>query len=435
MIEDVIRWLYGLQQFGMKLGLESMRALLDRLGNPEASVPSILVGGTNGKGSVAAMLDGMLGASGIRAGLYTSPHLVRPSERVRVGGDDIDAAALGRHLMVVREACEGLVSEAVLPAHPSFFEVMTAVAWLSFLEAEVEVAVLEVGLGGRLDATNTAPAVTSVIVAIDLDHTERLGSTVEQIAGEKAGIIKEGRPVVSGVVQGEAVEVLRRACAEKGALFVDARSAARLEVAKNETFSVTTDKAIYADLAVPLAGAHQVENARVAVVAFEQLLAEMRRRPPSGAVREGLARVRWPGRLQWIGGDPPLLLDGAHNPAGGAALAEYLRRRGGRRPVLLFATMREKDVSGILAPLAPYVERVILTRAAVERAEDPLRLEPLAAALGIPVEIEPDVPRALARARLEAAGGGFVLVAGSLYLVGEVLGDLEGRPVPGPVPF
>jgi dihydrofolate synthase/folylpolyglutamate synthase len=182
-------------------------------------------------------------------------------------------------------------------------------------------------------------------------------------------------------------------------------------------------------------GAHQAENARVAVVAFERFLGEIRRPIAAGAVRRGLASVRWPGRLHWIEGDPPILLDGAHNPAGAVALAEHLRHRGGSRPVLVFGVMENKDAEGILSPLVPHVAHVVLTRPDVDRAKDPHRLEPVVSALGLGFETEPDPARALGRARVRAAGGSFVLVAGSLYLVGEVLGHLEGTAVPGPVPL
>jgi dihydrofolate synthase/folylpolyglutamate synthase len=433
MIEDAFAWLYGLQQFGIKLGLDGIRALLSDLGNPERSAPSILVGGTNGKGSVAAMLDSMLGASGLRVGLYTSPHLVRPNERIRIAGRDLPSEELAFHLGEVRRACERLLSEGALSAHPSFFEVMTAAAWSAFRAKAVEVAVLEVGLGGRLDATNVSPAIVSVVVTIDLDHMDRLGATLPEIAAEKAGIVKEGRPLVSGVVQEEAASVLRLACARAGALFVDVHAEAPIEE-RGARFTLRTESGAYDDLALPLPGAHQRENARVAVVALERVLQQLDRPVTVDAVRRGLGEVRWPGRLHWIEGMPPLLLDGAHNPSGAASLADYLRARSGPRPVWLLGVMRGKDPRGIVEALAPHVCEIVLTRPSVDRAEDPAVLSELASDLGLQASIVPDVRAALAEAR-RRAGRSFVLVAGSLYLVGEVLAALEGTDAPGPVPM
>lgn len=435
MVRDPIRWLYSLQQFGIKLGLDNIRALLDRLGHPESAFSSVLVGGTNGKGSVAAMLDAMLAASGVRTGLYTSPHLIRPGERIRIAGSDIQPGHLDRHLEAVREACERAVADQGLAAHPSFFEVMTATALHAFREAGVRVAVLEVGLGGRLDATNAVEAVLSIVVTVDLDHTERLGRSLEQIAAEKAGIVKKGKPLVSGVAQGEARAVLASACREAGSPFIEASQIASLTEGTEGAFTVRTARARYEDLRTPLPGRHQMGNARVALVAFEEVSRALGLTAASGDVKRGLASVRWAGRLQWIPGTPPLLLDGAHNPAGAAVLAEYLRGRGGHRPVLLFGAMRDKDVSHMLSPLAGLVEAVILTRAPVQHAADPHELtQQVPEGMG-PAAVCPDPGAALERARALAGPGGWVLVAGSLYLVGDILGRLESRHVPGPVPL
>jgi dihydrofolate synthase/folylpolyglutamate synthase len=433
MSDDALAWLYGLQQFGVKLGLDSMRALLERCGHPEGTVPSILVAGTNGKGSVAAMLDSMLTAAGFKTGLYTSPHLVHPRERIRIGGEDVSAELLAQELLEVRDVCELLVSEGALHSHPSFFEVMTTTAWNVFRDEKVDIAVLEVGLGGRLDATNVSPASVSVIVTIDLDHTDRLGTTLPEIAAEKAGIVKHGHPLVSGVVQPEAVTVIRAACARAEAPLLEAREVAQLGDELGPMFSIRTSANLYDYLDLSLPGNHQRENARVAVVALEAFLQGRGKTATRRAVRDGLARTRWPGRLQTIDGRPSILLDGAHNPAGSEALASYLEERDGPRPVLVFGAMKNKDARGILAPLVPHVANVVLTKPSVDRAEEPTVLAEVASSLGLRFEVDPDPGRALARAKALAGESGCVLVAGSLYLVGDVLARLKDGAAPGPV--
>src|SRR5262245_18312262 len=279
----------------------------------------MLVGGTNGKGSVSAMLDAMLVASGRRTGLYTSPHLVRPNERIRIEGADVGDAELRRVLDVVRAACERGLADGMLAAHPSFFEVMTAAALSAFRDAVAELAVLEVGLGGMLDATNVTEPIVSAIVTVYLDHVGTLGATLEAIALEKAGIIRAGRPLVSGVVQKDVAATLRARCDALCATFVDARRAK-----------------LPTDVRLALDGEHQRANARVAVTAYEAFSREAGHDVDGSAVRRGLEAARWPGRLHRIAGTPSILLDGAHNVAGAEALAAHLSLRGGPKAVLLF---------------------------------------------------------------------------------------------------
>ena len=433
MVRDPIAWLYGLQHFGIKLGLENIRSLLAVMGNPEFAYPSVLVAGTNGKGSVAAMLESMLRAHRIRTGLFSSPHLVRPNERIRLDGEDIPTSGLNRHLNRIREIIEDGLGRGALANHPSFFEVITATALQSFKEAAVECAVLEVGMGGRLDATNAVEASLCVVVTVDYDHTDTLGPTLERIAAEKAAIVKRGRRLVSGVEQQEARGALLESCRLAGAPLLEARRLACLERQEEGRFRLVTDARSYPNLSFPLPGLHQHENARVALVALEALSRELGFEPDARRVREGLASVRWPGRLQWIHEDPPLLLDGAHNPAGARALAEYLRSEVDRRGVLLFGAMRRKAVEVILGPLAGQVDAVVITRPPVERAADPEDLAPIARAVVERVDVVREPAEALVRARSLARPKSFVLVTGSLYLVGEVLGLLEGDQVPGPV--
>ena len=416
MTNDPVAWLYGLQSHGVKLGLDGIRALLALLDHPEHAFPSALVGGTNGKGSVSAMLDAMLRAAGRRTGLYTSPHLVRPNERIRIAGEDIATPELRGVLETVRDACARGLAGGSLAAHPSFFEVMTACALCAFRDAKVDAVVLEVGLGGRLDATNATEPLASAIVTVSLDHVGTLGTTLAAIAREKAGIARAGRPLVSGASQPEVVAVLRRRCDELGATFIDAR---------------TTE--LPTGVKLSLDGEHQRDNARVAVATFDAFARAIDLPADPRTARQSLGTVRWPGRLQRIEGAPALLLDGAHNVAGAEALAAHLARSDGPKPVLLFAAMADKDIAGILAPLAPHVAGVVTTTPGVLRAADSLALAAAARAQGLVAEAEPEPARALERARALAGPRGLVLVSGSLYLVGEVATILEGRATPGPV--
>jgi len=433
MNDDPVGWLYDLQHSGIKLGLDNIRALLDVLDHPERSYPSVLIAGTNGKGSVAAMLESMLRAHGIRAGMFTSPHLVRPNERIRIDGWDISDDDLNGLLIEMRSRIEDGVARGALETCPSFFEVVTATALQAFHNREIGCGVLEIGMGGRLDATNAVDAVMSVVVTIDYDHTERLGGTLESIAAEKAATVKPGRPLVSGVEREEARAVLKEAARRAGSPLIETRRIADLVHTEDGRFAIHTARQSYPDLAVALRGRHQVENARVAVVALETLAPELGIEPEPSKVREGLAEVRWPGRLQWVEGHPPLLLDGAHNPAGAQALADYLRSRGGERPVLLFNAMRKKKVEEMVRPLADLIDAVVITRARVDRAAEPEELAPLLERLVKRVEVIPDPSEALERARSLALPDGYVLVAGSLYLVGEILALSEPTPAPGPI--
>jgi len=413
-VDDPIGWLYGLQSHGIKLGLTGIRSLLAILRDPQRSFPAILVGGTNGKGSVAAMLDGLLRAHGRRVGLTTSPHLIRPEERIRIDGADVSEAELERLLVAVREGCRLGLASGALETHPSFFEVVTATACTAFRDARVDVAVLEVGLGGRLDATNAVDPVVSAIVTIDLDHVATLGATLAAIAEEKAGIARAGRPLVTGVRQEEALAVLKARCARLAAPLVEAPP-------------------LPDDFDVPLAGDHQRENAAVAVATLRASSGPLGLIVRDDRVREGLAATRWPGRLQRIEGSPALLLDGAHNPAGARALGAHLAGLGGPPPVLVFAAMQDKDVEGLVAPLLPHVGTVVATAPEVGRALPPEELAARIAGAGGRAEAAATPEIALTRARDLAGPRGLVVVAGSLYLVGAILTIVSGRPARGPV--
>ena len=414
-------------RFGMKFGLETMHALVAEMGHPEHAYTSLLVAGTNGKGSVVAYCDAALRASGLRTGRYTSPHLVRLNERITVDGREITDGDFAIAVRAVRDAAKRLVRRGVLDAHPTFFEVTTAAAFAHFRRKRVDVAVLETGLGGRLDATNVVEPTASAIVSIDFDHEVYLGRSLAAIAGEKAGVLRPGRPTVIGPLADEARRAVLARAGEIGARLVDARRGARFTGTSlrgpapygGVAFDLCTPTARYEHLR-PLPGAYQRDNVLVAV----RLLEEARRAGVPVDLRKlpaAVARTRWPGRLERLAGDPPLVLDGAHNPAGARALAEHLR--GGPPFVLVFAAMADKDVRGIARELFPLAATLVLTRPRIARAATPDELRRRAGRLAARAHREPSVARALSLARrLARALGGrtTVVVAGSLYLVGAV---------------
>ncbi len=407
-----VRWLYGLEPRGIRLELDRMHAALALRGDPQRGLRVVHVAGTNGKGSVSAMVAASLRAAGLRVGLYTSPHLHRFVERVRVDGRPLAERALARRATQLRAFLEA-------PGAPplTFFEVATLLAFEAFRDARVDVAVLEVGLGGRLDATNVLEApLACAITRIARDHEAYLGDTIAAIAAEKAGIARHGVPLVVGARDPEARASIRARAEAVGAApvswlgeDVDAHGE------EGRAFSVRVGGAHVADLRVALAGAHQRENAAIAVGTLVALRARGLA-VPDAAIRAGLARVRWPGRLERARrGGVAYLFDAAHNVDGCDALATALSvapRRG--RRVLLFAAMRDKDHAQMLARVAPHCDAVVLTR-----PETPRAAEPEALAAGWPAECVRDVRAALARAQSLAGPGGTVVVAGSIYLLAE----------------
>lgn len=414
---DALALLDARARFGQRMGLDTVRGMLATLGDPHRALPVVHVGGTNGKGSVCALLACALAASGKRVGLYTSPHLVRFHERIQVDGRAIADPELARAMDAIRPALE---------AYPeaTYFEVATVLALWHFAAARVDVAVLEVGLGGRLDATNVFERpLATVITNVTLEHTDVLGGSVEAIAREKAGIVKPRVPLVTGAT-GPALGVIREAA--KGAdaplwtLGDEVVAIPGEQDAAGQTLDVHA-KREHAGLRIPLAGAHQLENAALAVAALELVGV------PEVAIREGLARARWPGRLQRIPGAPSLLLDGAHNPAGAEALAEHLRATR-LRPVLVFGVLGDKDWRAMAHVLAPHVRDAIVVRAPSPRAADPQEVARAFSQAGIFGMVVEGVAHALDTARGVAGPDGVVLVTGSLYLVGDVLARLAPHP-------
>jgi dihydrofolate synthase/folylpolyglutamate synthase len=417
-----VEFLYGLQKHGIKPGLEAIQALSDRLGHPERRYPSLHIGGTNGKGSTAAMTAAMLQAAGYRTGLYTSPHLVDFRERILVNGRMIAEDAVAALTERVRAACGA-------PREPTFFEFTTAMAFQHFADSGVDVAVVEVGMGGRFDATSIlAPAATAV-VTVALDHQEHLGTTVGAIAYEKAGIIKPGVPVVAGRLSDEAAAVLARVAGERGAPVCRLPDDFRTEGDSPARFRYCGLRVSYDGLACPLAGRHQLDNAACALALLEA--ASERGLPVSeAAVREGLRTVCWDGRLETVDSRPRIVLDGAHNPAAAAVVAEYLadvrRSRPGARVVLVLGMMRDKDRQGFLERLLPHVDEVVATQARGPRATPAQELGALVVARGRAAHVSPDPAEAMALGRRLAAPDDLILITGSLLLVGEAKAILLG---------
>src|SRR6266571_1846717 len=404
-------------RFGIKFGLETMRALCEELQHPERAFPALLVAGTNGKGSVVAYADAALRASGLVVGRYTSPHLVDVHERIAVAGRDVGPAAFEAAVERVRGAAARLVAAGAIPAHPTYFEALTAAALHHFRRSRVDVAVLEVGMGGRLDATNVVAPLASAIVSIEKDHEAYLGSTLGAIAHEKAGVLRAGRVTVLGPLPTEAREAVSADAGAAGARLVDAREGASLEDTPGG-LHIRTPGFAYAGVRT-LPGAHQRDNALVALRLLEAARAAGLA-VDLGAAAAALGKTRWPGRLERVAArtGPPLLLDGAHNPAAARALAAYLAHE---PPfVLLFGVMADKDVETMTRILFPLAQAVVLTRAPSERAAGPEEIARRAGPAARAASREKDPRRALALARHLAPAGGQVVVAGSLYLVGEV---------------
>jgi len=389
----------------MKFGLANMAKLCDALGHPEAAFKSVLIAGTNGKGSVTAMLDTALRAAGHRVARYTSPHLVRLEERFVLDGCEVDSQSLARCAARVQRVVEELVASRTLEALPTFFECTTAVAFELFRDAGIEIAVLEVGLGGRLDATNIVSPIAGAIVSIDFDHQAQLGNSLASIAGEKAGIARRGIPIVCGEMPAEARDVIAAICRERGAIMIEA----------GRDLGVATRVAAARPLALP--GRHQAANAAVAVRLLDALSDEGIH-VDEAAIRSGLMETKWPGRLETFNVQGcRVLLDAAHNPAGARALAEFLRDAAPEGVTLVFAAMKDKAIAEMLAALRPVARRVLCTTAPTPRAMDAASLAAVARDAGCDVDVAPDPVEALQRA---CATGLPVVVAGSIFLIGPV---------------
>ena len=425
---DAISWLFGLAQFGIKFGLHNIHAIVAELGHPERSFRSVHVAGTNGKGSVTAIVDAALIHAGLRTGRYTSPHLLDLAERFAVNGAPVDHDSMYGAVDHVRGAVERLRASGTLDVHPTFFEVTTAVAFELFRRNHVDVAVCEVGLGGRLDATNVLSPMVSAITSISFDHEQYLGHTLREIASEKAGIIKPDTPVIVGPMPDEAAREIAARAADAGAplrwAFDEVEVGPARPDANGQRFGLRTPARNYGDVHLALAGSHQITNAVIAVRVLEQLEAAGIA-IGDAAISRALASVRWPGRLQHVsftdGRDA--LLDAAHNAAGADALARYLRALPEPRP-LVFAAMRDKDVESMLRALTPATASIVMTRASNPRAADPADLAAVARAVSPSLQVD-TVETPAAALDLAWSRSPHIVVAGSIFLLADVMKLLE----------
>jgi dihydrofolate synthase/folylpolyglutamate synthase len=419
---DSVRFLYSLgnEIKTAKYGLERIRTLLEALGHPERLPRLVHVAGTNGKGSTCAMIESGLRAGGLRTGLFTSPHLVEPTERIRVNGCPVSADRFAAAFDTVHACAEELLDRGAIDLHPTYFETVTAMAFLLFRQFEVETAVFEVGLGGRLDATNVVEPELCVITPIDFDHEALLGKSLEAIAGEKAGILKRGVPAVFAAQRPEAQATLDRRAKELGVPVTNAAEKWHADDvnchARGCKFTLRDGRTVHVEC--PLPGAHQLVNAIVAVAALDQL------HVPASSIEQGIAGTRWPGRLEVVSECPEVIVDGAHNPAGARALADYIGCfYRDRRVVIIYGAMRDKAVAEMAGILFPCADDVIATAPKQSRAVDPETIRELTDHPNLTTAL--DLAQALDIAR-RVPSNPVIFITGSLFLVGEALALLNG---------
>jgi dihydrofolate synthase / folylpolyglutamate synthase len=422
-----------------KFDLAHMRVLLRALEHPELRFPSVLIAGTNGKGSTAATLASILRASGLRTGLYTSPHLVRINERIRINGAAIDDEKFALVHDMVERTAERLIEDGELPWHPSFFEMLTAMAFEHFATSKLDIAVLEVGMGGRLDATNVVEPRVSVITDISLDHEKFLGNTIAEIAREKAGIIRPGGVVVTLPQIPAANDVIGNAILDQNATAVSAvpyvppvspAAPSYVDMAGSERkiFSRYPLQVLGKQILVetPLIGRHQLRNVALAITAAEEL-SKQGFPVTAESIEQGIRQTRWPGRFQVVpahDSQPEYVLDVAHNPAGAWALRSTLSAcYEDRRLVFVFGAMRDKAIAEMCEILFPLAECIIATQADNPRAATPQEIRDAASRTHTEIELSADVPSALERARSIAAenGDSIIVITGSIYVVGEAM--------------
>jgi dihydrofolate synthase/folylpolyglutamate synthase len=427
-MDEALRYLLSLghETVAIKLGLDNIERLLDALGRPERDYPSVQIAGTNGKGSTAVILERVCLAAGIKTGLYTSPHLISITERIRTNGLEINDEEFARLIMLVREQAERLLGGGELATLPTFFEHVTAAAFLSFSEARVRLAILETGLGGRLDATTAARASVVAITPIALDHQEYLGQSIVEIASEKAAIIHPHVTAIVAPQPPEALEVILRQCAASGVepRLVSDDEAALEVLGADETgrlrVRIKTVTDCYDDVRLGLRGRHQLINVAVAIELVEALR-ESGFDIPRAAIVEGIESAEHRGRLELWEGEPRILFDGAHNEAGARALRAFLDEFITGPITMIFGAMRDKALAEIAASLFPVASRLILTRPENPRAATPEELERCVPP-GIDssrITLVPSADEALREARAQTPLRGLILITGSLYLVGE----------------
>lgn len=445
--KEAVRFIDGLSSFYIKLGLDTIRALCSAFGEPQKAFPSILVAGTNGKGSVCSYLSTILRKSGYKTGLYTSPHLADLRERIKIDGQMIPEQRFADILEKARNAADGMSREKKLEQYPTYFEFLTAVAFLWFKEEKIDIGVMEIGLGGRFDAVNIIDPILSVITEIDYDHQKHLGKTLTAIAGEKAGVMRKGKPVVLSVGKPRPKAVLKSLAREKQAIVFDARENTKItvrDIPSDETagsgkavnpvrkrmennvdvIDIVTPKDSYCGIIPSLPGRHQWKNIAAAVGAAERL-SDAGYTIDAGDIIFGIENAEWEGRLEWKDWKLPLLLDGGHNPSGIRSLEDYLNRKlSSKRFSLIFACKTSKDYKKMCETLFPLARRIILPRVEGYQFVDPSLLQQSAAELNKDNIITESLDEAFAKAAIKKDID-FILITGSLHLVGEVINYLK----------
>lgn len=414
--EKALRWLFKLQRFGVKLGLDNMRELLGHLGDPHEKFKSIHVAGTNGKGSVCALLSSVLKEAGYKVGMYTSPHVVRYNERMQINGEEISNEQVMEYIERIRPISEEMGKNPT--KHPTFFEFTTAMAFSYFADEEIDIGVIEVGMGGRLDATNVIMPEVSVITHLALEHTEHLGGTLERIAKEKAGIIKPGVPVVAA----EENPIIRRICDERGCEIIIVEDEYPYERILHDTsgqkFWVGDSEN---ELFIPLLGSYQLQNAATAYAVLD-VLRKQGYSLSKDLIDKGFSQARWPARLEVVQTDPVVIVDSSHNPDGMANLRTALQDiTEGSRVTFVIGVMSDKDIASMIEAIAPITRRVICTRPTYWRAMDSEEIAEEAAKSMDSVEVVPTVPEAIEMAVSTSRSGDVVCITGSIFTAGEAM--------------
>ncbi len=420
-LQQSLDYLYGLQKFGIKFGLNCTENLLERVDNPHRKLHFIHIAGTNGKGSTAAILSRILLKHGIRAGLYTSPHLVRFTERFRINDEEVSTDRILR----VFEKIRATLDES---QPPTFFEMVTAMAFLYFAEEQVDFVIVETGMGGRLDATNVITPEVCIITNVGFDHQEYLGATLSSIAREKAGIIKSGVPLVTGALQPVAQGIMKTVCMNKSAPLYRFKSDFRVRRNAKGSFQYKGIGLNLPSLRLNLMGHHQMGNGALALAALEVLEGKHLLELQPHLIREAMQEVRWPARLEVLGTNPTILLDGAHNPQGAESLREALREVYSYKNLhLVIGVMADKDIPGILRRLLPLAETAIFTKPEYARAASPDEIRKMARPYIQKCYVINDPASAIQEARHLAGPDDLICITGSLYFAGEIK-QLFGEP-------
>lgn len=417
---ESLGYLESLGKFGIQLGMERIEGLLRELGNPEQKIKTVHVTGTNGKGSVSSMITNILLAAGLKAGKFTSPHLVKYNERISINGQDISDEDFATVISAVKVAADSIVSKGVCE-QPTQFEILTAAAFLHFYLQQVDYAVIEVGMGGLWDSTNVITPVVSVITNVALDHTDRCGSTIDRIAMQKAGIIKEKVPLVTAAEGDDALgPIVTMAMFKEAPVYLYGKAFYGTEVESSmegQKFTLHAGDYYHSDYEIKLPGEHQIKNTSVAIVAAK-LVSKQDERINEVALHIGVANTLWPGRLERIQRQPDIILDGAHNPDGARALRKALNKYYPNQPVqFVFGMMGDKDMSGVIKELITKKDTVHAVR--VSNGSRAATAETLVGLAGGNATAESDLLTAYNKAVAAAGTAGLVCVCGSLYLVGE----------------